>query len=381
VSEKGPSPVLVLLLTPLLFLGVSLGFLLLLTGSSEAEAGPGGGACSPGDGTASTVDLSTVPMGPIAGYNFDQLVVAANVMNAAQQLGLNARAQQIGVMTAMGESSLQSLTYGDNAINPDGSIADSIGPFQQQSSWGTTEERLDPFTSATKFYERLPGVEGWETMEPTLAAHAVQGNADPYFYTTYWDGAGQITAALNGDTTSPFIGGGLDPTLTLAVGDCAQGPIGFPLTKPYDMTDNYGPRPGRVAGASTYHPADDLSGACGTPVYAIAPGQVTVSDRLTLSVKSPEGYTVSYLHSHATDRSVLVGDSVTMGQQITEIGNEAPSTGCHLDIRVSALGTTNADVAALANDPLAPNWVDPEAFYELFGQTLCDDTCARNYNE
>lgn len=380
MAEKGSTGVALLLLIPLFFIGIGGGFLLLLAGGNGAE-GPGGAACGPGDGTASTVNLATVPQGPIAGYNFDQLVVAANVMNAAQQLGLSARAQQIGVMTAMGESSLKALTYGDNAINPDGSIADSIGVFQQQSSWGTTEERLDPFTSATKFFERLPTVANWETMEPTLAAHAVQGNADPYFYSTYWDGAGQITAALNGDTTSALIGGGLDPTLTLAVGNCANGPIGFPLAKPFNMSDNFGPRPGRVEGASTYHPADDLVGACGTPVYAIAPGTVTVSDRLTLSVKSPEGYTVSYLHSHVSDRTVAEGDPVTMGQQITAIGNEAPSTGCHLDIRVNALGTTNTAVAALANDPLAPNWVDPEKFYTLFGQTLCDDTCSRNYDE
>lgn len=369
-EKKGSGGAIVLLLVPVLVIGGIFGIFLLLMG---AGGGKPTAACG-GGGTASIVDVSKVPQGPIAGYNYDQLVVAAGVMNAAQKLGLDGRAQQIGVMTAMGESSLQSLTYGDNAINPDGSIADSIGPFQQQSSWGTTEERLDPFTSATKFYERLPGVENWQSMEPTLVAHAVQVNADPYFYTKYWAGAGQITAALSGGTTT-------DAVPASAAAGCADGPIGFPLTKPYDMSDNFGPRPGRVEGASTYHPADDLVGACGTPVYAIAPGTVTVSNRLTLSVKSPEGYTVSYLHSHVTDRTVAEGDPVATGQQITAIGNEAPSTGCHLDIRVNTLGTTNADVAALANDPLAPNWVDPEEFYTLFGQTLCDDTCARNYDE
>jgi murein DD-endopeptidase MepM/ murein hydrolase activator NlpD len=376
VGEKnGSGGVIVLLLVPVLVIGGIFGIFLLLMGTGGGKAAA---ACGPG-GTASTVDVSKVPQGPIAGYNHDQLVVAAGVMNAAQTLGLDARAQQIGVMTAMGESSLQSLTYGDNAINPDGSIADSIGPFQQQSSWGTTEERLDPFISATKFYERLPAVANWQTMEPTLVAHAVQVNADPYFYTKYWDGAGQITSALSGAATPSDAT--TDAVPASASAGCADGPIGFALTKPYNMTDNYGPRPGRVAGASTYHPAVDLSGACGTPIYAIAPGTVTVSDRLTLSVKSPEGYTVSYLHSHVSDRTVAEGDQVTLGQEISAIGNEAPSTGCHLDLRVNALGTTNAEVAALANDPLAPNWVEPEAFYDIFGQTLCDDTCSRNYGE
>ncbi|MBG6059744.1 murein DD-endopeptidase MepM/ murein hydrolase activator NlpD [Cryobacterium sp. MP_M5] len=323
--SQNASPALAFLLVPVLVIGGFFGFILLLTGSQSGNAAAG---C--GTGTASTVDVSQVPQGPIAGYNQAQLVVAAGIMNAAQQLGLSARAQQLGVMTAMGESSLQSLTYGDNAINPDGSIADSIGPFQQQSSWGTTEERLDPFTSATTFFQRLPTVENWETIEPTLAAHAVQGNADPYFYTTYWDGAGQITAALNGDTTGTNTTTAVNP----APG-CSDGPIGFPLAQPFNMSDNFGPRVSPVAGASSYHPADDLTGACGAPVYAIQPGTVVVSDRLTLSVKSPEGYTVSYLHSYANDRLVSKGDQVTTGQTITLIGNEAPSTGCHLDIRVN----------------------------------------------
>jgi murein DD-endopeptidase MepM/ murein hydrolase activator NlpD len=373
MEQKGQGA-LAFLLLPVVVIASFFGFLLLLGGGGSG--GSTGAPCGTNDATASTVDVATVPQGPVAGYNHDQLVVAAHIMNAAQQLGLSARAQQLGVMTSMGESGLRSLTYGDNAINPDGSIADSIGPFQQQSSWGTTEERLDPFTSATFFFERLVGVAGWEAMEPTLAAHAVQINADPYFYTTYWDGSAQITAALSGGTTATPVAGA-DPSAS----GCSGGPIGFPIAKPFNFTDNYGPRPNRVEGASTYHPADDIGGACGTPVYAIAPGTVTYSDRLTLSIKSPDGYTVSYLHSHLTDRKVTLGDTVTMGQEITLIGNEAPSSGCHLDLRINVTGNTNAQVATLPADPEAPGWVDPEKFYALFGQTLCDDTCSRNYNE
>jgi murein DD-endopeptidase MepM/ murein hydrolase activator NlpD len=373
MPQKGQGA-LAFILLPVVVIGSFFGFLLLLGGGGSG--GSTGAPCGTNDSTASTVDVATVPQGPVAGYNHDQLVVAAHIMNAAQQLGLSARAQQLGVMTSMGESGLRSLTYGDNAINPDGSIADSIGPFQQQSSWGTTEERLDPFASATFFFERLVGVAGWETMEPTLAAHAVQINADPYFYTTYWDGSAQITAALSGGTTATPVAGA-DPSAN----GCSGGPIGFPLAKPFNFTDNYGPRPVRVVGASTYHPAVDIGGACGTPVYAIAPGTVTHSDRLTMSVKSPDGYTVSYLHSHVTDRKVTLGDTVTMGQEITLIGNEAPSSGCHLDLRINVTGNTNAQVATLPADPEAPAWVDPETFYALFGQTLCDDTCSRNYDE
>ncbi|TFC09277.1 M23 family metallopeptidase [Cryobacterium sp. MDB2-33-2] len=376
MPQKGMGAIAFLMVPVLVIVGF-FAFLLLLTGSGSAAAG-----CGTGTTTASTVDVSKVPHGPVASYNHDQLVVAANIMNAAQQLGLDARAQQLGVMTSMGESGLRPLTYGDNAVNPDGSIADSIGPFQQQSSWGRAQERLDPFTSATVFFQHLKSVANWETMDPTLAAHAVQGNADPYFYTKYWDGAGQITAALNGNITAVTVG--TTSTTTPAgpsTSGCPGGPVGFPLKKPFNMSDNYGPRTSPTEGASSYHPADDLEASCGTPVQAIGPGTVTYSDRLILSIKSPDGYTVSYLHSHEGDRLVKMGDTVTTGETITLVGDESPATGCHLDLRVNVTGNTNAQVATLPADPLAPGWVDPEKFYALVGQTLCDDTCKRDYTE
>jgi murein DD-endopeptidase MepM/ murein hydrolase activator NlpD len=372
MQQKGLGP-LAAILAPLLVIGGMFGILLLLTGGSST-------ACTPGS-NGSTVDVSKVPQGPIAGFDHDQLVAAANIMNAAQQLGLDGRAQQIGVMTAIGESTLRPLDYGDGAINPDGSVATSIGYFQQQDFWGTREQRLDAFQSATLFFQRLPGVEGWETMEPTLVANAIQGNADPYYYVPFWGPAGEIAAALTGNTpAAPATPG--STAAPAPTGGCASGgPVGFPLVKPFNMTDNFGPRIVPVEGASSYHPADDLSGACGTPVYSIGTGTVTLSDRLTLSVKTPDGYTVSYLHSHLSDRKVNVGDTVTMGQEITAIGNEAPSSGCHLDIRINVTGNTNAQVATLPLDPEAPGWVDPEKFYALFGQTLCDDTCQRIYTD
>jgi murein DD-endopeptidase MepM/ murein hydrolase activator NlpD len=364
-----------LLLAPVVVIGGFFAFLILLTGGS-ASAACGGGT------NASTVDVSKVSQGPIAGYNHDQLTVAANIMNAAQQLGLDSRAQRIGVMTSMGESGLRSLTYGDNAINPDGSIADSIGPFQQQSSWGTTDERLDPFKSATLFFQRLKNVANWETMDPTLAAHSVQINADPFFYTKYWASAAQVAAALSGavaDVPAGTASSTPAPAVDATTSGCAGGPVGFPLKKPLNLTDNYGPRIAPIAGASSYHPAVDIGAPCGTPVYAIEPGTVTFSDRLTLSVKAPDGYTVSYLHSHKKDRLVNVGDAITLGQVITLVGDEAPATGCHLDLRINITGNTNTQVATLPADVLAPGWVDPEKFYALFGQTLCDDTCKREY--
>ena len=115
----------------------------------------------------------------------EQRANAAAIIDAGRALNLSARDQAIGVMTAMGESSLTVVDRGDDA-GPD-----SRGLFQQRANgaWGTYADRMDPTISATNFFTALAGVTGRESMEPTLVAHAVQRNADPSHYARYWDAA------------------------------------------------------------------------------------------------------------------------------------------------------------------------------------------------
>lgn len=160
-----------------------------VTAAMPGWAGLGGGLCqTPG----SSVDAASVPAGPIAGYEGEQLVVAAIIMNKAAEMGLSREAQQVGVMTAMGESSLQNLDHGDAVDNT------TIGVFQQGESYGPRSARLDPPTAAGAFFTRLIGVAGWETLQPTLAAHEVQINADPNHYAPFWEPAGEVVTALEG---------------------------------------------------------------------------------------------------------------------------------------------------------------------------------------
>ncbi len=56
-----------------------------------------------------------VPAGPVAGFCQDRLVNAAYVIEAAQALGIGPHTQAVGVMTAIGESSLVNLDHGDAA--------------------------------------------------------------------------------------------------------------------------------------------------------------------------------------------------------------------------------------------------------------------------
>ena len=174
------------LVIPALILAFLFGIVLISDTTSQAACGP--------TGTALTVDPASVPEGPIAGYDHEQLVNAAHIMLAAQKLGLSARDQQIGVSTAMGESSLRVLDYGDD-VGPD-----SRGLFQQRDNgaWGSYSDRMDPFISATNFFRVEMTIAGRESMEPTLVSNAVQRNADPYHYTRFWEPAGAVVSALGG---------------------------------------------------------------------------------------------------------------------------------------------------------------------------------------
>ncbi|RWZ67862.1 M23 family metallopeptidase [Labedella populi] len=147
------------------------------------------------------------------------------------------------------------------------------------------------------------------------------------------------------------------------------------------MTSRFGTRESPAAGAGTWHPAVDLPNwlnPCGRPVYAMVPGEVTLSSALFLSIKTPEGFTVSYLHMYKSDRIVDVGDQIAASQQIGAMGNVAPSSGCHLDIRVNVAGNTNPEVAKLrVYDAAGGGCVNPIEVFPLFGIEICPaDNCS-----
>jgi len=168
-----------------------LGLVLAITslGSDPANA------CTPS--AAGTVNAAAISADAnVSGFGREQLANAAAIINAAAAMKLPAAAQTLGVQAAIGESSLNNTSEGDGAINPDGTVADSMGLFQQQHWWGTVAERMDPPTAARLFYQALVGVAGWEQMEPSIAINAVQGNSDPYHYVKSRPGAVAVTDYL-----------------------------------------------------------------------------------------------------------------------------------------------------------------------------------------
>lgn len=139
----------------------------------------------------------------VGGWRGEQLENAAVIVRTGKQLGFGRDGQIIGVMAAMGESSLRNLDHGDwetsGVRNPDGTRTSSIGLFQQQDWWGTVEERMDPATAATKFFTRLRRVADWQSLSPSHAIHRVQVNADREHYARFHDDAAAVVDALTGE--------------------------------------------------------------------------------------------------------------------------------------------------------------------------------------
>jgi hypothetical protein len=297
--------------------------------SSSDQQRPDLGGCGPAGSLA--VDPATVPAGPVAGYGGAQLVNAALIVNAGQTLGLSVRGQTIGVMTAMGESSLTAIDYGD-AAGPD-----SRGLFQQRANgaWGSYADRMDPTTSATNFFRALMAVPGWETLPPTIAAHRTQRNANPDHYTRYWDPAIAVVNALAGAQVLPA---GLAGTGALACQAQPASSLDLPpgsWTKPAigPETSGFGMRWGRM------HNGLDIAPPCGQPIYAAAAGTVVRAGPSSgygnlIVIDHGGGVLTRYAHMYPPDVLVAVGVQVPAGAQIARVGSFGDSTGCHLHFEV-----------------------------------------------
>jgi hypothetical protein len=141
---------------------------------------------------------------PVGGLNQRQMDHAAVIVAMGQRAGLPERAYIVAIATALQESNLRNLA---NPVYPaslnlpndgTGYDHDSVGLFQQRPStgWGTVSQIMDPAYSATKFYEALARVSGWEDLPVTVAAQRVQVSAYPDHYAKHELLARQIVAAL-----------------------------------------------------------------------------------------------------------------------------------------------------------------------------------------
>lgn len=135
-----------------------------------------------------------------ASLDAGQRANAAHIIRVGRELGVPDRGIAIALATAMVESSMRNLDYGDR---------DSLGLFQQRPSqgWGTAAQILNADRSIRVFYggphdpngsasRGLLDIPGWQSKPFTAAAQAVQISAFPDRYGQWEQQARQWLATL-----------------------------------------------------------------------------------------------------------------------------------------------------------------------------------------
>ncbi|WP_020670200.1 M23 family metallopeptidase [Amycolatopsis nigrescens] len=304
-------------LAPVLFLSATLGAIL---GTDSASSSGDVVACS----------TTGTPTGSVAGYGPDQMANAATIVAVGKQRGVPEYGWVIAIATAITESGLRNLDFGDR---------DSLGLFQQRPSmgWGSAQQVTDPTYAAGQFYQHLLALPNWQQMGLAPAAQAVQASGFPDRYAKFEPDARQIVGALTGVScapTGPSSGGWVAPT----AGRCTSG---------------FGPRGGE------FHRGQDIAAPIGTPVVAASGGRVIASGPasgygLWIRIEHTGGVITTYGHNNRN--LVTTGQTVQPGQPIAEVGNRGASTGAHLHFQVEPGGQP----------------ADPKVFYRQHnGPALC----------
>lgn len=121
----------------------------------------------------------------------EQARMAATIAAVATRRRLPERAVEIAYVTAIQESKLLNIPFGDR---------DSVGVFQQRPSqgWGTVEQLQDPVYATQKFFGALVKVKRYQKLPLHQAAQAVQRSADGSAYAAHEEDAKILAGAFTG---------------------------------------------------------------------------------------------------------------------------------------------------------------------------------------
>jgi len=170
-------------------------------------------------GSAPARCAATAPGEASAVLDVEQTQNAATIAVVGKRLGLADHAVSVALATALQESKLRNLNYGDR---------DSLGLFQQRPSqgWGPPAKILVPRLAAAAFSTRLRSVPGWQTLPVADAAQAVQHSASAAAYAPWETEARLLARTLTGEVTAALSCSGLpasaalrDAALSAAAGD------------------------------------------------------------------------------------------------------------------------------------------------------------------
>ena len=109
---------------------------------------------------------------------------------------------------------------------------------------------------------------------------------------------------------------------------------------------------GATGSWSRYHTGQDFAASSGTPVYAATSGTVISGNVGSWAgnyvvIRAADGSSTLYAHMSGTD--VKVGQQVTAGQKIGNVGSTGRSFGAHLHFEYYPSGVTPGDVYSATN--------------------------------
>ena len=119
-------------------------------------------------------------------------------------------------------------------------------------------------------------------------------------------------------------------------------PLDMPLKTPFRNTSSFGKRNDPINGSGRMHEGEDFAGDYGSPVYAPADGTVIFagwSSGYGRMIKIQHAFGIETRYGHLAQIRVDVGQKVSRGDRIGDMGNSGRSTGTHLHYEVRLSGT------------------------------------------
>jgi murein DD-endopeptidase MepM/ murein hydrolase activator NlpD len=118
-------------------------------------------------------------------------------------------------------------------------------------------------------------------------------------------------------------------------------PLGLPLKTSFRFTSGFGGRNDPINGSARMHEGQDLAGDYGSPIYATADGTVTYAgweNGYGRLIKVQHAFGIETRYGHLSQIEVSVGEKVSRGEKIGDMGNSGRSTGTHLHYEVRLSG-------------------------------------------
>lgn len=142
--------------------------------------------------------------------------------------------------------------------------------------------------------------------------------------------AARAAAAAGNTDGGASTGGGFSPAVTSS--NWAKPTTGY-------ISSHYGLRIHPVYGVTRFHAGTDFANRCGTAIYAASAGVVEYAGWLGtfgyfIRINHGNGLTTGYAHIQEGGIKVSIGQQISAGQYIANMGTTGTSTGCHLHFEV-----------------------------------------------